>query len=180
MSFQLSIRSMVADDPALLFAACASEGWDKPLTLFERYCQEQESGARELLIAEYAGQFAGYVTIVWGSEYPPFLEAGIPEINDFNVLKELRRRGIGSALLDVAEARIARRSAYAGIGVGVFADYGPAHILYVQRGYIPDGLGLYQAGRHCQFGDRLTVNHDLALWFTKPLSGKTANSRRMR
>ncbi len=42
MSFQLSIHSMVADDPASLFAACASQGWDKPLTLFERYCQEQK------------------------------------------------------------------------------------------------------------------------------------------
>lgn len=119
------------------------------------------------------------MTIVWKPEYPPFLEAGIPEINDFSVVSELRRRGIGSALLDIAEARIARRSAYAGIGVGVFSDYGPAHILYVKRGYIPDGLGLYQAGRHCQIGDRLTVNHDLTLWFTKTLSGNTANTKQI-
>ena len=42
-----------------------------------------------------------------------------------------------------------------------------AFVMYVKRGYTPDGLGLFQAGRHCVFGDVVTVNHDLCVCFTK-------------
>ena len=107
--------------------------------------------------------FAGYVTVVWESKYPPFLAAGIPEVVDFNVLLKFRRRGIGTLLMDAAEASIARHCRTAGIGVGLTADYGPAHVLYCKRGYLPDGLGLFQAGRHCKYGDRPVVNDDLTL-----------------
>ena len=66
----------------------------------------------------------------------------MPEINDFNVVRSYRRRGIGTALMDEAETLIRERSVEAGIGVGMYADYGPAQRMYVLRGYVPDGLGL--------------------------------------
>jgi ribosomal protein S18 acetylase RimI-like enzyme len=53
------------------------------------------------------------------------------EIVDFNVRPDLRRRGIGTRLMDEAEALIATRSPIAGIGVGLGLDYGPAQRLYV-------------------------------------------------
>lgn len=168
------IRPIQPQDPPIIAAAFAAQGWRKPAAQYERYLQEQTAGHRHVLVAERDGRFAGYLTIVWASPYPPFHAAGIPEIMDFNVLQAFQRQGIGTALMDAAEAAIARRSPVAGIGVGVLSDYGPAHILYTRRGYIPDGRGLYKHGRWPRHGDSLTLDDDVALYFTKKLT--TINS----
>jgi GNAT superfamily N-acetyltransferase len=115
--------------------------------------------------------FAGYVTVVWRSNYPPFLDADIPEIADFNVLPHLRRRGIGSRLLDEAERRIAGRSQTSGIAVGLNRDYGAAQLLYVKRGYVPDGRGIWSHGHRAQWGETVLVDDQLVLYFTKRLKG---------
>lgn len=163
------IREMVEADCAVISGAFAAQGWDKPLSQYQAYLQESLEGRRVVLVAEYEGQFAGYVNILWVSDYPPFKAAGIPEIADFNVLLKYRRQGIGTALLDEAEKRISTRSAVSGIGVGLTEDYGPAHIMYIRRGYIPDGRGLFQDGKHLKYGDQAIVNDDLTLCFTKLL-----------
>ena len=165
----LTIRELTAADVPLIAAACAAQGWDKHEALYQQYLEEAARGERDVLVAEDETGHAGYVTIVWASDYPPFRAAGIPEVVDFNVLIRCRRRGIGTALMDAAERRIAQRSPLAGIGVGLPPDYGPAHILYIRRGYIPDGRGLWQAGRTLQYGDHAIVNDDLVLYFTKVL-----------
>lgn len=163
------IRELTATDCPFIVAAFARQGWDKPLTQFVAYYHESLAGSRVVLVAEVDGVFAGYLTIVWESHYPPFRADGIPEVVDFNVLIAARRQGIGSALLDEAERRIAQRSPVAGIGVGLTAEYGAAHILYARRGYIPDGLGLFQAGRHLRYGDHAVVDDDLVLYMTRRL-----------
>ena len=165
----LVIRELSEDDGPLIAAAFAAQGWNKPLSQYQVYHQESVQGKRTVLVAEASGQFAGYVTIVWESGYPPFRQGAIPEIVDFNVLMAFQRRGIGSALLDEAERRIGQRSSVVGIGVGMTADYGAAQILYVRRGYIPDGRGLFQDGRHLTYGDQAVVDDDLALHLTKSL-----------
>ena len=91
-----------------------------------------------MLLALLSGEVAGYLTVDWQPAYPPFRQEGIPEIQDFNVLPPLRRRGIGGRLMDEAERRIAERASVAGIGVGMFGDYGAAQRMYVKRGYVPD------------------------------------------
>jgi 8-oxo-dGTP pyrophosphatase MutT (NUDIX family) len=131
------------------------------------YLREQEAGTRDVLVAEVAGHFAGYVTIVWESDYLPFRADGIPEIVDLNVLIRYRRQGIAAALLDKAERRIGKRAPIAGIGVGMTADYGAAQILYVKRGYRPDGRGLAVHGISSQHGDQVTVDDALTLYLTK-------------
>src|SRR5437868_153639 len=139
----LSLRELSAVDGPLIARAFAVQGWSKPEEQYQRYYEQCMRGERVALIAEDEAGFAGYVTIEWVSGYPPFREAGIPEIADFNVLMRCRRVGIGTALLDEAERRIAARSAIAGIGVGLSGDYGAAQILYVRRGYVPDGQGAW-------------------------------------
>ena len=163
------VRMMAAADVALVAAAFAAQGWHKPQEQYRRYLEESAEGRRVVLLAERGGEFAGYVTIVWESDYPPFRDAGIPEIVDFNVLIKHQRRGVGTVLLDEAERRIAERSEVAGIGVGLTADYGAAQVLYVKRGYIPDGRGMAQAGRAIRHGEQVTVDDDLAIYFTKRL-----------
>ena len=127
-------------------------------------------GARHVIVAREQGRFAGYVTILWRSVYEPFADAGIPEVNDFNVLPDLRRRRIGSALMDEAERMIAARAQTVGIGVGLEPGYGAAQRLYVRRGYVPDGRGITAHGRRLKWGDEAKIDDDLVLWLTKALS----------
>ena len=144
-------------------------GWEKHASQYERYFMEQMLNIRDTYIAQRRGQFAGYLTICWQSTYAPFREKKIPEIMDFNVLPKFRRMGIGTQLMDRAEAEIAKVSSLAGIGVGMTPDYGAAQRLYARRGYIPDGNGLYYMGRPVQYGQTFKVDDHLALYLTKEL-----------
>jgi ribosomal protein S18 acetylase RimI-like enzyme len=166
----LTIALLQAADIAGIARAFDALGWNKPAAQYERYLQEQNDGAREVLLARWDGVFAGYVTIVWRSVYEPFAAASIPEVSDFNVLPDFRRRRIGSALMDDAERRIAARATIAGIGVGLHHDYGAAQRLYVLRGYVPDARGITAYGRRLNWGDDAKIDDDLVLWLTKALS----------
>ncbi|MEM7539789.1 MAG: GNAT family N-acetyltransferase [Chloroflexota bacterium] len=176
----LSIRALEQGDIQEIADAFATLGWDKPASQYERYFQEQEAGERAVRVAwwvtEGSDVFAGYLTVVWQSDYPPFLEGNIPEVVDFNVLPQFRRQGIGTRLMDEAECLIAKNSTLsppiAGIGVGMYADYGAAQRLYVKRGYIPDGRGIMYDIEPVPPGAQ-TVNDDsLVLFFTKVLEEK--------
>ncbi len=165
----MTIRRLGQSDPEVVSAAFDEIGWNKPVSQYERYLDEQSRGLREVCVAEVDGEFAGYVTVVWNPEYKYFKERGIPEIQDFNVLPKFRRRGIGSALLDRAESLIGGRSSIAGIGVGMTPDYGVAQRLYVKRGYVPDGRGLTQNGDYLRHNQPIRVNDGTVLWFTREL-----------
>ena len=145
------MRPLRAEDIAGVAAAFAAVGWGgKTEAQFEKYLAEHEAETR---VTRFA-----------------FAEALVPETNDFNVLPTVRRGGIGAALMDEAERVIAARSAIAGIGVGMTADYGAAQRLYVRRGYLPDGRGLMTHERPVITGKSVLVDDDLVLYFTKCLS----------
>lgn len=169
MTDSVSIRQMEAADVQEMLAALQASGFKKTAPLFDRYLKEQSAGKRVVLVALLGGKFAGYLTVIWEPDYPPFRESGIPEINDFNVLHALRRNGIGTRLMDEAERIVGERSVYSGIGFGMGADYGPAQRLYVLRGYVPDGNGLYDHSKPVTHGEQITVSHDLAIYLTKRL-----------
>jgi len=166
----LTIRPLESRDVPPISAAFKALGWDKPRSQYERYLSQQRSGTRAVLVAFVEGDFAGYVTVVWTSPYPAFLAAGIPEIQDFNVLPRFRRRGIGTRLMDEAERKISEHSGVAGIGVGMPPDYGAAQRLYALRGYVPDGKGLTSNGNPVRPGDEIIVNDGLVLYLTKTLA----------
>ncbi len=167
---ELLIRHLEQADIPEIAAAFQQLGWNKPASQYTRYFMEQVMELRDVLVAFADGVFAGYLTICWHSTYPPFREAHIPEIVDFNVLPHFRRCGIGAALMDRAESEIARISPLAGIGVGLLPDYGAAQRLYVQRGYIPDGRGMHALDHYPIHGETVVANDDLALYFTKKLA----------
>ena len=168
----LTLRPLAAADCEGIAEAFARQGWNKPAAQYARYFEEQESGRREVWVAEWAGDFAGYVTVVWESDYAPFRAAAIPEIVDLNVLKRYQQKGIGSALIQRAEKRIGKRSPLAGIGVGLTADYGPAQRLYAHLGYRPDGRGIAQHGAPAAHGATVTVDDDLVLYLTRRIKPK--------
>jgi len=118
-------------------------------------------------VAFVDGRFAGYVTLNWQPTYPPFTEAGIPEIQDLNVLPEFQRRRIASRLLDEVEALAGKRSSVLGIGVGLHPGYNAAQRLYGKRGYIPDGRGITYRDRFLEEGAQIVLDDDLVLHLTK-------------
>ena len=166
----IDIRPLTAADLTEIPPAFAAIGWPgKTADQYERYLDEQTAGSRAVRVAAVDGRFAGYLTVRWQTEYAPFRAAGIPEIQDLNVLPHFRRRGIAWSLMDAAETLMATRSATAGIGVGLYADYTAAHLMYLKRGYLPDGRGLAYRGATMPPGSPVRVDDDLTLMMTRPL-----------
>jgi GNAT superfamily N-acetyltransferase len=163
----MEIRPLDAADIDPIVRAFAALGWPgKTVELYRRYLDER----RPVFVAHLGGDFAGYLTVRRESGYAPFREAGIPEIQDLNVLPQYRRRGIATRLMDSAEELIATRSGTAGIGVGLYADYGPAHLLYLSRGYLPDGRGITYRGVTAPPGMAVKVDDDLVLMMSRSLA----------
>lgn len=165
----LAIRPLNEQDPVAIAAAFVQMGWNKPEEQYWQYLDEQSVGARTCLVAIVEGQFGGYVTVNWRPSYPGFSEQNIPEIQDLNVLRQFRRQGIASRLLDGAESEVARRSGVVGIGVGLHPGYSAAQRLYVRRGYIPDGRGVTYRDRYMDEGAHVVLDDQLVLHFTKQL-----------
>ena len=168
---QYSIGSLTANHIPLISGAFNQIGWNKPESLFEGYFKEQEAGDRLVWVAHFKGEFAGYVTLKWQSQYPSFKAQSIPEIMDLNVLPSFRKMGIGSLLLDAAEKEALTKSQIIGIGVGLYAGadggYGTAQRLYIKRGYIPDGKGVTYNYEPTIPGNSYPLDDDLVLWFMK-------------
>ena len=166
----MRIRPAQADEADWLQKSyAAGMGWHKPAGYFERVLQQQAVGALNLLLALEADEYLGHCKLVWSPGYPGFRERGIPEIQDLNVIRSRRRQGLASRLLDEAEARIGKRSPFAGIGFGLYADYGAAQRLYIQRGYVPDGRGVHYHDDPLPPGATCTLDDDLVLYLVKQL-----------
>lgn len=100
----------------------------------------------------------------------PFAGRAIPVISDFNVLEKYQRAGIGSRLLDAAEAAAAKTSDEVCLGVGLHSGYGPAQRLYVKRGFIPDGSGVWYQDRLLAPYMSCVNDDDLVLYLSKQFS----------
>lgn len=167
----ITIQQATSDDATWLQTSFDTlMGWTKPPTYFEGVCQLQEEGEQVLLVATKASQYMGHLIIVWQPHYPIFREQNIPEIQDLNVRADARRQGIATQLLDEAEKRIQERSSQAGIGFGLYADYGSAQRLYIKRGYIPDGRGVSYDGKVVVPGSSVPIDDDLVLYLIKQLT----------
>ncbi|HHS3124366.1 GNAT family N-acetyltransferase [Legionella pneumophila serogroup 1] len=167
------IKSLELSDIPALVDAFQKENWQKPASLFEAYYQEQQHAERLVWLAYFQDQIAGYITLKWISQYEPFAQQKIPEIMDLNVLPSFRKLGIGSSLLITAEEKAASQCDVVGIGVGLYGGpdggYGQAQRLYVNRGYLPDGLGVTYGYKPTVPGQTYPLDDDLILWFTKNL-----------
>ena len=142
MKTTCSIRKMQESDIKELSRGFISQGWPSREEILTRYFKEQESGEREVLVAEIDGVVAGYVTILPSAKHGPFAEV-YPELSDFNVFEPFRNQGVGNQLLEEAEKRVKLVSIKVSLGVGLHSGYGAAQRLYIKRGYIPDGTGVW-------------------------------------
>ena len=142
MKTTCSIRKMQESDIKDLSRGFISQGWPSREEILTRYFKEQESGEREVLVAEVESALAGYITILPCAKQGPFAEI-YPELSDFNVFEPFQNQGIGNLLLEEAEKRVRLISDKVTLGVGLHSGYGPAQRLYIKRGYIPDGTGVW-------------------------------------
>ena len=168
----ITIRPMRPQDEQDINAGLRAMGWDDRPGLYDRYMAEEKEGKRLTFVAEKGGQPVGYVTLIRSAEHGPFADKGWPEVADFNVFEAYRRQGIGSALMDAAEAAAAEFSDVVTIGVGLYVSYGTAQRMYVKRGYIPDGSGVWYQGKPLPPYEPCVNDDDLVLYFSKPTAKK--------
>ena len=166
MKTTCSIRKMQESDIKDLSRGFMNQGWPGREEILARYFLEQKNGEREVLVVEIDGAVAGYVTILPFAKHGPFAEV-YPELSDFNVFELFRNQGIGNQLLEEAEQGVKRFSGTVCLGVGLHLGYGPAQRLYIRRGYIPDGTGVWYRNQPLEMNATSQNNDDLVLYLVK-------------
>lgn len=169
MKNDIIIRNMEKRDIDAFPIAFAQQGWNKPQEQFERYFAEQEQNKRQVFVAEIDGMVAGYLTLLPQAGGGAFCNNGIPEICDFNVLMKFQKQGIGSALMEHAEKQAELSSEFVCLGVGLHKGYGSAQRMYVKRGYIPDGSGVWYRDKQLDEYADCRNDDDLVLYLMKKL-----------
>ena len=169
MKTTCSIRKMQESDIKDLSRGFISQGWPSREEILTRYFKEQESGEREVLVAEVEGALAGYISILPCAKQGPFAEI-YPELSDFNVFEPFQNQGIGNFLMEEAENRVKLFSDKVTLGVGLHSGYGPAQRLYIKRGYIPDGTGVWYQNHQPAMNAVCEDIGELVLYLSKNLS----------
>ena len=168
MKTTCSIRKTQESDIQELSRGFISQGWPSREEILTRYFKEQESGEREVLVAEVESAVAGYITILPSAKHGPFAEI-YPELSDFNVFEPFQNQGIGNLLMEEAEKRVRLISDKVTLGVGLHSGYGPAQRLYIKRGYIPDGTGVWYQNHQPAMNAVCEDIGDLVLYLSKNL-----------
>lgn len=168
---KLTVRNMESKDARVFTDEFTAQGWHPEIAGYMARLQDQDEGKCIALTAEFEGSQAGYVYVYLYANEGPFKDKKWPIIVDFNVLEKYQRRGIGNRLMDVAEQIAGEYADTVCLGVGLCDSYGAAQRMYVKRGYIPDGSGVWYQGKQCvQYETVCTVDDDLILFLSKKLS----------
>lgn len=166
---KIAIRDMQQKDAVIITQEEIAQGWEATIDKYEMRLRDRQERNALVLVAEYEGNVAGYINVYPASVWGAYANQGYPEIVDFGVLEKYRRHGIGSKLMDVAEqiARGCSNKVY--LGVGLHSGYGSAQRMYVKRGYIPDGSGVWYRDKVCEPYTACCNDDDLILYFLKEL-----------
>ena len=140
---ELIIRNMKYEDAYAITDAEIKQGWHASAEKYLKRLDDQSSGKSIALVADYSGEPVGYINLYPDSVWGALGKKGYPEIMDFGVLEKNRNQGIGTALMNAAEELAAGYADIVYLGVGLHSGYGAAQRLYVKRGYIPDGSGVW-------------------------------------
>ena len=166
---QLLIRNMEYGDAQAITDAEMEQGWNASIEKYLKRLEDQQTGKAISLVAEYSGKPVGYINIYPNSTWGAFGGKNYPEIVDFGVLEKYRKQGIGAVLMDIAEEIAATYADIVYLGVGLHSGYGSAQRMYVKRGYIPDGSGVWYQDKICNPYGECVNDDDLVLYFSKKL-----------
>lgn len=166
---EILIRDMLKSDAQIITDEEIAQGWDADVGKYEMRLRHQSERKSVSIVAEYQGNIAGYINVYPDSQWGAFAGQGYPEIVDFGVLAKYRRHGIGSRLMDIAEQTASGYSYIVYLGVGMHSGYGSAQRMYVKRGYIPDGTGVWYRDKVCEQYAACCNDDDLVLYMSKKL-----------
>ena len=161
------IRKMKSDDALILHQCRLSQGWSSDLSQFEMYFNKQQNKQHIVFVAQHHEQRIGYILLRPQADHGPFAHQSIPEIADFNVFEAYRGQGYGHRILDVVERYAAQFSSTLSLAVGLHRGYGVAQRLYIQRGYIFDGTGVWYQDKQLQPYAPCCNDDDLVLYLIK-------------
>lgn len=167
----LTVRDMVESDARRLYDAELAQGWHPDMAGYLKRLEDQRTGRSIALTAECGGEVAGKLFLYPDSPWGAFGGRGLPEIVDLCVFERFQRRGIGSRLMDVAEALAARHADMLYLAVGLHGGYGSAQRMYARRGYVPDGSGAWYGDAVCPQYAPCANDDDLVLYLSKKLKG---------
>lgn len=167
---EILIRTILQADAQLICDEEIAQGWNQTVDKYLMRLEDNRSGKSISLVAEYKGNVAGYINVYPNAKEGPFANQGYPEIVDFGVLKKYRRLGIGTKLMDVAEEIAGKYADTVYLAVGLYTSYGNAQRMYVKRGYIPDGTGVWYGNQIAKPYENYCNDDDLNLYFSKKLT----------
>ncbi len=163
------VRDMMESDIEDFYQAFKEQGWDKPLVIFQTYLHEQADNRRKVFVATCNDMVAGYATLLQNDPHGPFANLNIPTVSDFNVLEKFQKLGIGSMILDAIEDSVKKYADCICLGVGLHQGYGSAQRMYIKRGYIPDGSGVWYQNERLKQNADCKNDDDLVLYLLKKL-----------
>ncbi|MEG2429782.1 MAG: GNAT family N-acetyltransferase [Oscillospiraceae bacterium] len=166
---EITIRNLIALDINDFPKEFALQGWTKPAEQFQKYYEQQLSGKRKVFVATVNEKVAGYATLLPNDCNGPFKDKNIPTICDFNVLEKFQSNGIGTMILEAIEADVKTHSPIICLGVGLHNGYGSAQRMYIKRGYVPDGSGVWYNNENLAQNAQCYNNDDLVLYMSKKL-----------
>lgn len=167
---ELTIRDLCEADAEAIAREEILQGWlGASPEKYRQRLRDRDEGRAVALAADLNSHVAGYINVYPDAQTGAFGGKGLPEIVDFGVLEKYRGRGIGSRLMDAAEAIAARYADTVYLGVGLHSGYGAAQRMYVKRGYIPDGSGVWYRDRVCEPYTPCENDDDLVLYLSKRL-----------
>ena len=161
------VRSICGSDPDFFARQERAQGWHATPEKLLRRLSDHREGRAVTLVAVYDGEPAGYVSVYPDAQEGPFAGKGFCEIVDLAVLERFRRRGIGNLLLDVAEGIAFTYADTVYLAVGMHSGYGSAQRMYIKRGYIPDGTGVWYGEKICEPYADCRNDDDLVLYLFK-------------
>lgn len=163
---KIEIRNMEKYDVEKIEKMFFKQGWGSRKEVLLNYLLEQELKQRWVFIAEIEGKITGYVTLVPLAKHGPY-KGKYPEIVDFNVFEGFQKQGIGNRLLCEAELTAKLLSDVITLGVGLHKGYGPAQRIYIKRGYVPDGSGVWFNNENIDMNTPCINDDNLVLYLSK-------------
>lgn len=166
---KIIVRKMEEKDADSITKSEINQGFNVSVDKYVKRINDQKKGIAHALVATYNEEPVGYINVYPNSNHGAFAGKGYSEIVDFGVLEKFRNQGIGTILMNVAEDIALKYSNIVYLGVGLHIGYGNAQRMYIRRGYIPDGSGVWYRDAVCKPYTVCKNDDDLVLYLYKNL-----------
>ena len=119
---ELILRTLTEQDIDTICEEKRRQGRHPDKERYMKRIHDMENGKSYAIAAEYKGIAVGYINLLFKAVDGPF-EGIYPEIYDFGINEKYRRKGIGSKMMDVAEALASERSDIVCLAKGTFYNF---------------------------------------------------------